>query len=150
MDEFQCFVSLAGGGRSSSCGCCGGTATAIEMREDRTANIRSNASAFGLAHRIAVVTGRAPEALAGLDAPDAVFIGGGLDGAMFDAIWPLLAPGTRLVAHAVTLETEALLGDLHQRHGGELMRVEIAHAGPLGRYRSWEAARPVVQWSAVR
>ncbi|MFK4723394.1 precorrin-6Y C5,15-methyltransferase (decarboxylating) [Bradyrhizobium niftali] len=129
---------------------CGGTATAIEMREDRTANIRSNASAFGLAHRIAVVTGRAPEALAGLDAPDAVFIGGGLDGAMFDAIWPLLAPGTRLVAHAVTLETEALLSDLHQRHGGELMRVEIAHAGPLGRYRSWEAARPVVQWSAVR
>ncbi|MDA9487899.1 precorrin-6Y C5,15-methyltransferase (decarboxylating) subunit CbiT [Bradyrhizobium sp. CCBAU 11361] len=129
---------------------CGGTATAIEMREDRAANIRSNASAFGLAHRIAVVTGRAPEAFAGLDAPDAVFIGGGLDSAMFDAIWRLLAPGTRLVAHAVTLETEALLSELHQRHGGELMRVEIAHAGPLGRYRSWEAARPVVQWSAVR
>jgi precorrin-6Y C5,15-methyltransferase (decarboxylating) len=55
-----------------------------------------------------------------------------------------------LVAHAVTLETEALLADLHQRHGGELMRVEIAHAVPLGRYRSWEAARAVVQWSAVR
>jgi precorrin-6Y C5,15-methyltransferase (decarboxylating) len=50
----------------------------------------------------------------------------------------------------VTLETEALLGELHRRHGGELMRVEIAHAAPLGRYRSWEAARPVVQWSAVR
>ncbi|MHC2580064.1 precorrin-6Y C5,15-methyltransferase (decarboxylating) [Bradyrhizobium diazoefficiens] len=129
---------------------CGGTATAIEMCEDRAANIRSNAAAFGLVHRIAVVTGRAAEALAGLDAPDAVFIGGGLDSAMFDAIWSLLAPGTRLVAHAVTLETEALLGELHQRHGGELMRVEIAHAGPLGRYRSWEAARPVVQWSAVR
>ena len=59
-------------------------------------------------------------------------------------------PGQRLVAHAVTLETEALLGELHQQHGGELMRVEIAHAAPLGRYRSWEAARPVVQWSAVR
>ena len=58
--------------------------------------------------------------------------------------WP------RLVAHAVTLETEALLGELHQRHGGELMRVEISHAGPLGRYRSWDAARPVVQWSTVR
>ncbi|MGY3394652.1 precorrin-6Y C5,15-methyltransferase (decarboxylating) [Bradyrhizobium sp. USDA 3311] len=129
---------------------CGGTATAIEMREDRAANIRSNAAAFGLVHRIAVVTGRAPEALAGLDAPDAVFIGGGLDSAMFDAIRSRIGAGTRLVAHAVTLETEALLGELHQRHGGELMRVEIAHAGPLGRYRSWEAARPVVQWSAVR
>lgn len=129
---------------------CGGTATAIEAREGRVANIRSNAAAFGLAHRVSVIPGKAPEALAALEAPDAVFIGGGLDGAMFDAIWPLLAPGTRLVAHSVTLETEALLGELHQRHGGELMRVEIAHAAPLGRFRSWEAARPVVQWSAVR
>lgn len=129
---------------------CGGTATAIEAREDRAVNIRTNAAAFGLAHRITIVTGKAPEALAKLDAPDAVFIGGGLDIAMFDAIWARLAPGMRLVAHSVTLETEALLGELHQRHGGELMRVEIAHAGPLGRYRSWEATRPVVQWSTVR
>jgi precorrin-6Y C5,15-methyltransferase (decarboxylating) len=129
---------------------CGGLATAIEAREDRAANIRSNAAAFGLAHRITVITGSAPEALAALEAPDAVFIGGGLDIAMFDAVRSRLSPGTRLVAHAVTLETEALLGELHQRHGGELMRVEIAHAAPLGRYRSWEAARPVVQWSAVR
>lgn len=129
---------------------CGGTAIAIEMREDRAANIRSNAAAFGLAHRIDVIAGNAPEALAALETPDAVFIGGGLDSAMFDAVWSRLTPGTRFVAHAVTLETEALLGELHQRHGGELMRVEIAHAGPLGRYRSWEAARPVVQWSVVR
>ncbi|MFB6415536.1 MULTISPECIES: precorrin-6Y C5,15-methyltransferase (decarboxylating) subunit CbiT [Bradyrhizobium] len=129
---------------------CGGTATAIEAREDRVANIRKNAAAFGLSHRIMVVSGRAPEALAGLEAPDAVFVGGGLDHAMFDAIWSPLAPGTRLVAHAVTLETDALLGELHQRHGGELMRVEIAHAAPLGRYRSWDAARPLVQWSTVR
>ena len=129
---------------------CGGTAIAIETREDRAANIRSNAAAFGLAHRIDVTAARAPDAFAALEPPDAVFIGGGLDIAMFDAVWSRLAPGARLVAHAVTLETEALLGELHQRHGGELMRVEIAHAGPLGRYRSWEAARPVVQWSAVR
>ncbi|AMA57387.1 bifunctional cobalt-precorrin-7 (C(5))-methyltransferase/cobalt-precorrin-6B (C(15))-methyltransferase [Bradyrhizobium sp. CCGE-LA001] len=129
---------------------CGGTATAIEVREDRAANIRSNAAAFGFTHRITIITGRAPEAIAGLDAPDAVFIGGGLDRAMFDTVWSQLAPGARLVAHSVTLETEALLGELHQRHGGELMRVEIAHAAPLGRYRSWEAVRPLVQWSAVR
>ncbi|MCK1361019.1 precorrin-6Y C5,15-methyltransferase (decarboxylating) subunit CbiT [Bradyrhizobium sp. 199] len=129
---------------------CGGTAIAIEAREDRVENIRKNAAAFGLAHRITVVTGKAPETLAQLDAPDAVFIGGGFDSAMFDAIWSRLSPGGRLVAHSVTLETEALLGELHQRHGGELMRVEVAHAAPLGRYRSWEAARPVVQWSVVR
>ncbi|MBW5434687.1 precorrin-6y C5,15-methyltransferase (decarboxylating) subunit CbiE [Bradyrhizobium canariense] len=128
----------------------GGTAIAVEAREDRAANIRNNAAAFGLAHRITVIAGKAPEALAALDGPDAVFIGGGLDIAMFDAVWSRLASGTRLVAHAVTLETEALLGELHQRHGGDLIRVEIAHATPLGRYRSWEAVRPVVQWSAVR
>jgi precorrin-6Y C5,15-methyltransferase (decarboxylating) len=129
---------------------CGGTATAIEAREDRVANISKNAAAFGLAHRISVVTGKAPDALAKLEAPDAVFIGGGLDRAMFDAVWSRLAPGMRLVAHSVTLETEALLGELQQGHGGELMRVEIAHSAPLGRYRSWEAARPVVQWSVTR
>jgi len=129
---------------------CGGMAIAVEPREDRAANIRGNAAAFGLAHRITVITGKAPEVLADLDAPDAVFIGGGLDIAMFDAVWSRLAPGTRLVAHSVTLETEALLGELHQRHGGDLMRVEIAHATPLGRYRSWAAVRPVLQWSAVR
>ena len=129
---------------------CGGTAIAVEAREDRATNIRSNAEAFGVEHKISVITGRAPEALAALKVPDSVFIGGGLDNAMFDAIWSRLAPGTRLVAHAVTLETEALLGQLHQHHGGELMRVEIAHAAPLGRYRSWDASRPVVQWSVVR
>jgi precorrin-6Y C5,15-methyltransferase (decarboxylating) len=143
-------VGAGSGSISVEWALCGGTATAIESREDRAGNIRSNAAAFGLAHRITIVTGKAPEALAALDAPDAVFIGGGLDRALFDAIWSQLVPGARLVAHAVTLETEALLGELQQRHGGELMRFEIAHAAPLGRYRSWEAARAVVQWSAVR
>lgn len=143
-------IGAGSGSVSIEWGLCGGTATAIEAREDRAVNIRTNAAAFGLAHRITIVRGKAPEALATLDAPDAVFIGGGLDIAMFDAIWSRLAPGMRLVAHSVTLETEALLGELHQRHGGELMRVEIAHAGPLGRYRSWQAMRPVVQWSTVR
>jgi precorrin-6Y C5,15-methyltransferase (decarboxylating) len=129
---------------------CGGTAIAVEARHDRAANIRSNATAFGLMHRIAVIEGSAPGILSDLEMPDAVFIGGGLDAAMFDGVWARIQAGTRLVAHAVTLETEALVLELQQRHGGELMRVEIAHAGALGRYRSWEAARPVVQWSAVR
>jgi len=129
---------------------CGGTAIAVETRSDRADNIRSNAASFGLTHRITVIEGAAPEILPSLATPDAVFIGGGLDAAMFDAVWSRVVPGTRLVAHAVTLETEALLADLHQRHGGELMRVEIAHADPLGKYRSWKATRPIVQWSAVR
>jgi len=128
----------------------GGTAIAIEAREDRAVNIRANATAFGLSHRISIVTGCAPAALEGLEKPHAVFLGGGLDAAHFDAVWLLLGEGTRVVAHAVTLETEALLSDLQHAHGGELMRIELAHAAPLGRYRSWQAVRPVVQWSAVK
>jgi precorrin-6B C5,15-methyltransferase / cobalt-precorrin-6B C5,C15-methyltransferase len=128
----------------------GGTSIAIEAREDRAANIRANAEAFGLVHKIRTVTGGAPSALLSLEMPHAVFIGGGLDPAMFDAVWSMIPQGTRLVAHSVTLETEALLSELQQKHGGDLMRIEISHAAPLGRYRSWEAARPVVQWSVVK
>jgi precorrin-6Y C5,15-methyltransferase (decarboxylating) len=128
----------------------GGRASAIETRDDRVANIRANAEAFGLSHKIDIVAASAPAALVKLARPDAVFIGGGLDAAMFDAIWSLVSDGVRIVAHSVTLETEALLSELQQRHGGELMRIELAHAAPLGRYRSWEPSRPVVQWSVVK
>jgi precorrin-6Y C5,15-methyltransferase (decarboxylating) len=128
----------------------GGTAAAVETRGDRAENIHKNAAAFGLTNRITVVEGTAPDALNGLEAPHAVFIGGGLNASLFDGIWPRLSPGTRFVTHAVTLETDALLSELHQRHGGELMRAEFAHADSLGRYRSWKAERPVVQWSVVK
>lgn len=127
-----------------------GSAYAIETREDRAANIRANAEAFGVAHRIGVIAAIAPAALSSLEKPDAVFIGGGLDAAMFDAVWQLVPAGNRLVAHSVTLETEALLADLQRQHGGDLMRIEISHAAPLGTFRSWEASRPVVQWSVVK
>ncbi|WOH84382.1 precorrin-6y C5,15-methyltransferase (decarboxylating) subunit CbiE [Bradyrhizobium sp. BEA-2-5] len=143
-------VGAGSGSISIEWALCGGTAIAVEARRERAANIRRNAASFGLTHRITIIEGEAPGALSDLAAPDAVFIGGGLDAAMFDAIWSRIAPGTRLVAHAVTLETEALLCDLHQRHGGELTRLEIAQAEPLGRYRAWKAARPIVQWSALR
>ena len=69
---------------------------------------------------------------------------------MFDGLWPLLPEGARVVAHSVTLETEALLVDLQLRHGGHLLRVEISHVAPLGRLRAWEAVRPVVQWCATK
>jgi precorrin-6Y C5,15-methyltransferase (decarboxylating) len=143
-------IGAGSGSVSIEWGLAGGSAIAIEAREDRIANIRTNCEAFGLSHRISVVEGSVPAALSGLDKPDAVFIGGGLDAALFDAIWRLIPDDARIVAHSVTLETEALLSELQQRHGGELMRIDISHAAPLGRYRSWETARPVVQWHVVR
>ncbi len=128
----------------------GGTAIAIEARSDRVANIRKNSEAFGVDHRVSIIEGTAPAMLSGIEKPQAVFIGGGLDAAMFESTWSLLPGNTRVVANAVTIETEALLSELYLRHGGELMRIEIAHAGELGRYRAFEPARPIVQWSTVK
>ena len=127
----------------------GGSATAFEQKPSRAANIRRNASDFGLSHRLSVVEGDSHQTLAGHAAPDAVFVGGGGTGALFDQLFTLLPTGTRLVANGVTLETEALLGSLHASRGGSLMRVELAQAEPLGRMRGWQSARPVVQWSVT-
>ena len=128
----------------------GGTAVALEARPDRAANIRANAARFGIEHRISIVEGRASDLIAGFATPDAIFFGGGLDAESFEAVWTRLYAGARVVAHAVTLETEALLSELQSRHGGDLMRVEIANAAALGRFRSWETVRPVTQWSVVK
>ena len=121
------------------------TALTIEPRADRVAMIRENADALG-ADRLEIVEGRAPEAFAGLAQPDAVFVGGGLSVALLDVLETALPPGTRMVANAVTLENDALLGQWHVRKGGELMRIEIAHSAPLGEKRGWKSAYPVTQW----
>ena len=128
----------------------GGRAFAIETRPDRAANVRTNAAAFGVAHHLTVVEGSAPAVLANLPSPNAVFVGGGNDQSLFDALWAMIPAGTRLVANAVTLETEALLLVEQSTRGGELMRIEIAQAGPLGSMRGWIPSRPLVQWSVVR
>lgn len=128
----------------------GGVADAIETRADRAANIRANALAFGVEHRLNVVEAQAPAAFDGLAAPDAIFIGGGLNADVFDSLWRRIPASTRVVAHAVTLETEALLARLQSEVGGDLLRMELSQSVALGRMRSWDASRPVVQWSAVK
>lgn len=127
----------------------GGTAHAVETHPDRAANIRQNAGDFGVDHRLNVIQAAAPDGLTNLPKPDAVFIGGGGNAALYGAILPLLPTGTRLIANAVTLETEALLVALQSQHGGSLTKIDIAHAAPLGRMQGWNAARPVVQWAVV-
>jgi precorrin-6Y C5,15-methyltransferase (decarboxylating) len=128
----------------------GTRAVALEPRTDRCANIRHNAERFGVAHLVEIVEGNAPNALENLPQPDAVFVGGGNSEILLQFLWDRLAPGTRIVANAVTLETEARLTDWHARVGGGLLRVELADAAPLGRMRGWEHARPIIQWSVTR
>jgi len=124
-------------------------ATAIEARPDRAERIRANADRLGV-DRLSIVEGKAPEALAGLPPPDAVFIGGGLSDSVLAAAWNSLPVGGRMVANAVTLESEALLAGWQARAGGELMRIELATSAPLGARRGWAPARPIVQWSGAR
>lgn len=128
----------------------GGRAIAIEMRSERVRNIRANTAAFGLAARLTVIEADARMVLDGLPEPRAVFIGGGADAALIDMIWGQVPAATRIIANAVTLETEALLAAEHRRRGGNLLRIELAQAAPLGGMRGWVPQRPVVQWSVVR
>ncbi len=123
---------------------------AVESDPTRAARARANAESFGLAHRYTLHQSKAPEGLSALPPPDAVFVGGGASRALLDHLWQILPPGTRLVANAVTLESESLLAGLSSQHGGDLLRITLADATPLGRKRGWRAALPIVQWSVTR
>lgn len=122
-------------------------AIAIEARADRAARISRNAAAFGVPG-IQVVEGTAPASLHALEQPAAIFVGGGAsEPGLFDAVIEALRPGGRLVVNAVTLETEALLLKHHAALGGELLRVAIARAAPVGGMTGWRPATPVLQWA---
>lgn len=125
-------------------------AVAVEAREDRAKRAAENAGRLGAA-ALEVVIGHAPEALAGLATPDAVFVGGGAtDAGVLDACWATLRSGGRLVVHGVTLETERVLAERHAQHGGELTRHHVEHAAPIGSFTGWKPARAVVQWAVVK
>ena len=128
----------------------GATAVAVETRADRAANIRTNAAAFGLAHRLSVIEASVPDGLEAMPVPDAVFVGGGVSSHLLERVWEVIPAGTRLVANAVTLESEALLVSWQADKGGDLLRMELSSSAPLGRMRGWDRARPVVQWSVLR
>jgi precorrin-6Y C5,15-methyltransferase (decarboxylating) len=123
-------------------------AIAIERQADRAERARVNARTLGVP-QLEVVLGSAPEALCELAGPDAIFIGGGLTSAgVIQRCWYSLRPGGRIVANAVTLEGERILAFARERCGGELVRIEISHAEPLGTFEAWRSQLPVVQWSA--
>ncbi|OAH63442.1 precorrin-6Y C5,15-methyltransferase [Dietzia cinnamea] len=125
-------------------------AIAVEAGAERAARIRRNATALGVPG-LEVVHGRAPQALEGLPRPDAVFIGGGGTApGLLRQCWGALRPGGRLVAHAVTLETERAVIDARAEFGGELTRFHVEHADSIGRFTGWAPARAVVQWAAVK
>jgi len=124
-------------------------AIGIEPRADRRAMAAANALALGVP-LLRLIDGEAPEVLAGLDAPDAIFIGGGLTDEVFEVAFEALRPLGRMVANAVTLESEAVLLALHKRHGGQLSKISVQRAEPVGRLTGWRPQMPVTQWSLIK
>jgi len=125
-------------------------AIAVEGHAERAERIRRNAAHFGVPGLV-VVEGTAPEALAGLAAPDAIFIGGGgSEAGVVEAAIGALKPGGRIVANAVTTQMEAVLLALHAGLGGALIRIDIARAATVGQMTGWRPAMPVTQWSWVK
>ncbi len=128
----------------------GAKAVAIEAKATRNAMIAQNALALGTPG-LKIIEGRAPDALADLETPHAVFIGGGIvDPPVFERCWQALAAGGRLVANVVTVEGEGRLSALHAAHGGDLTRIAVARAGPIGGYHGFRPMMPVTQWAVQK
>ena len=118
-------------------------ALAIEADAGRQQLIEHNRDALGVPG-LQLIRGSAPQALAGLEAPDAIFIGGGVTRVgVLDTCWQHLRPGGRLVANAVTLQSEMTLMAWRAQHGGELTRIHLAQAQPLGDFDTWRQALPI-------
>ena len=125
-------------------------ALAIEADDGRQQLIEHNRDALGVPG-LQLVRGRAPQALQGLERPHAIFIGGGVTReGVLEACWAQLRPGGRLVANAVTLQSETLLMSWRARHGGELTRIHVAQAQPLGEFDTWRQALPITLLDVVK
>ncbi len=121
-----------------------GACHAIERDAGRARLIAENAAALGVPE-LAITVGTAPEALAGLPPPDAIFIGGGVEPVLLEHCYAALKPGGRLVANAVTVEGEASLAQFQAARGGTLTRLAISRAEPVGAHLIWRALAPVTQ-----
>ncbi|MFK5997189.1 MAG: precorrin-6y C5,15-methyltransferase (decarboxylating) subunit CbiE [Rhodobacterales bacterium] len=127
----------------------GARAIGIETRQDRRELALANAKNLG-GFDLQLIAGKAPEALTCLEAPDAIFVGGGLNADVFDLCLAALKPTGRLVCNVVTLASEQVLLEKFARHGGSLSKLQFAHAAPLGGQVAWAPAKPVTQYSLVK
>jgi precorrin-6Y C5,15-methyltransferase (decarboxylating) len=124
-------------------------AVAVEQHEQRLKRVRANAARLGVPG-LETVLGVAPDALADLPRPHAVFVGGGATEETLEQVWAALRPGGRLVVHAVTQETEMVLAARWRQHGGELTRIAVEHLESIGSFHGWKPARAVVQWGVTK
>ena len=128
----------------------GARALAVERDPARCRNILDNARSLGVPE-LELVEGEAPGCLGPLPAPDAAFVGGGgRDARLLEACLERLRPGGRLVVNVVTLDAERTLLDLHARAGGDLVRLQVSRALPIGGVTGWRPGMPVTQLTLVK
>lgn len=124
------------------------TAVVFERDGQRRLNIGLNIAVFGVSID---VRGDAPDAFDGAAAPAAIFVGGGLtQPGLLDACLKHLPAGGRLVANAVTAESEAVLVQAHSQHGGKLQRFQHYQGEPLGGFTTWRPQLPISQWEMTQ
>jgi precorrin-6Y C5,15-methyltransferase (decarboxylating) len=130
-----------------------GRVYAVEVDPEGVEICRDNLRTHAV-DNVRVVAGRAPEALADLEAPDAVFVGGsqGSLDAIIDAALQRLRPGGRLVVNAITLDNSAEAYQAFQRRNltPEVTLLQVSRSQPLGkggdgghRYLRFEALNPI-------
>ena len=125
-------------------------AIAIEQHSHRLQFIADNMAALGTPH-LQLVQGKAPAALTDLPTPAAIFIGGGVTApGLLATCWTALRSGGRLVANAVTVESELQLLQWHQQVGGELTRIAIQRTQVIGGFLGWKPLIPVTQLVVVK
>lgn len=125
-------------------------AVAVERNPERAARIAVNAQQLGVAGQLEILTGTTSEVLDALPGPAAVFIGGGVQTEVVDRSWEALGSGGRLVAHSVTAESDAVLLAAQQRWPGDLNRIAVEVAEPIGRFTGFRPLRTVTTWAAVK
>ena len=117
----------------------------VDDRQDRLDVASGNAIRLGVPMWQAVCA-KLPQGLEDLPDPDSVFIGGGLTVELVGQVLSRLRPNGRLVVNTVTLESEAVLLSLWQDHGGDLKRIAVSRADPVGPFHGWRPLMPVTQW----
>ena len=133
-----------------------GAVYAVERRPERAEQARRNAAR---SWNVEVLTGDAAELLPSLPAPDAVFMGGGVQGGMKAGLLESCLerlrerrspfPG-RLVANLATVESMAAAAAVMRAAGVDwrVSQVSVARGRELGGRLGWEALNPVMVLSA--
>jgi len=81
--------------------------------------------------------------------PDAIFIGGGAsDMSLLTSAWVVLKPEGRMVINVVSIEAEQTLLAFRADVGGELSRISIERAAPVGSFSALKPLMSVTQFVA--